>query len=115
MLQDGDRVLVCLSGSSASLCLLHALRQFVRARQLHVELAAVALMAVATPAATVITGRFECVEVGGRLSIGGIDPRAMMVYLRDLGVRFYCEPLGKFRDEFTLDSHRWAFTLEQLL
>lgn len=75
MLHDGDRILVCLSGSSASLCLLHALRQFVRARQLH----HVVLAAVSLGPAT-----------------GGMDPRALMLYLRDLRVRLYCEPLGEF-------------------
>lgn len=77
MVLDGDRILVGLSGTSASLSLLHALRQFVRARQLHVELAAV--------------------QLGGGCDV---DPRALMLYLRDLGVRFHCEPLGESTDQF---------------
>lgn len=74
MVQNGDRILIALSGSSASLAMLHALRQFVHVRQLPgVELAAVMLSG----------------------ADGGLDPRALMVYLRDLGVRFHCEPLGE--------------------
>lgn len=65
MLRDGDKVLVCISGSSASICLIHLLRQFIRARGLHVELGAVTVG--------------DCV---------GVDPRALMLYLRDLGVDF---------------------------
>lgn len=65
MLREGDKALVCISGSSASICLIHLLRQFIRARGLHVELAAVTIG--------------NCV---------GVDPRALMLYLRDLGVDF---------------------------
>jgi len=68
MLRDGDKVLVCISGSSPSLCMLHMLRQFCRARGLHVDFGAVTVG--------------ECV---------GIDPRALMLYLRDLGVEFIFE------------------------
>lgn len=68
MLRDGDKVLVCISGSSSSICLLHLLRQFIRARGLHVELGAVTVG--------------DCV---------GVDPRALMLYLRDLGIDFIFE------------------------
>lgn len=68
MLRDGDKVLVCISGSSSSICLVHLLRQFIRARGLHVDLAAV--------------------TVGDNV---GVDPRALMLYLRDLGVDFIFE------------------------
>ncbi|XP_055526991.1 uncharacterized protein LOC129719614 isoform X3 [Wyeomyia smithii] len=68
MIKDSDRILVCLSGSSSSLCLLHLLRQFIRARHLsNVQLA------------TVTFG--DC----------GVDPRALMLYLRELGVEFFYE------------------------
>ncbi|XP_065074268.1 uncharacterized protein LOC135698290 isoform X2 [Ochlerotatus camptorhynchus] len=68
MLKDGDRVMICLSGSSSSLCLVHLLRQFIRARNLsNVQLA------------TVTFG--DC----------GVDPRALMLYLRELGVEFFYE------------------------
>ncbi|XP_055618450.1 uncharacterized protein LOC129763418 isoform X4 [Toxorhynchites rutilus septentrionalis] len=68
MIKDGDRIMVCLSGSSSSLSLLHLLRQFVRARNLsNVQLA------------TVCFG--DC----------GVDPRALMLYLRELGVEFFYE------------------------
>ncbi|KFB46700.1 AGAP003084-PA-like protein [Anopheles sinensis] len=72
MLKDGDRVLVCISGSSSSLCLLHLLHQFCRTRQLQVQLAAI--------------------TIGG--SDGGVDPRALMLYLKELGVTFFYEPLA---------------------
>lgn len=72
MLRDGDKILVCLSGSSASFCLLHVLRQFSRARQIHIDLGVVTL---GTPA---------------------IDPRVLMLYMRDLGVNFSLEQQGKF-------------------
>lgn len=70
MLKDGDKILVCLSGSSSSLCVLHALRQFSRARRIHIEL--------------------------GVISIGdcGVDPRALMLYMRDLGVEYFLESQG---------------------
>jgi tRNA(Ile)-lysidine synthase TilS/MesJ len=68
MLRDGDKVLVCVSGSSSSICLIHLLRQFIRARGLHVELGAVTVG--------------DCV---------GVDPRALMLYLRDLRVDFIFE------------------------
>ncbi|XP_058840010.1 uncharacterized protein LOC131695491 isoform X1 [Topomyia yanbarensis] len=68
MIKDSDRILVCLSGSSSSLCLLHLLRQFTRARHLsNVQLA------------TVTFGD------------SGVDPRALMLYLRELGVEFFYE------------------------
>lgn len=77
MIRDGDRVLVALSGSSASLLLLHAIRQFARARCLHIEL--------------------------GAASIGapGIDPRALMLYLRDLGVEYIFEQPCECDRDFT--------------
>lgn len=68
MLRDGDKVLVCVSGSSSSLCLIHLLRQFIRARGLHVDLGALTIG--------------DCV---------GVDPRALMLYLRDLGIEFIFE------------------------
>lgn len=63
-----DKVLVCISGSSSSICLIHLLRQFIRARGLHVDLGAVTVG--------------DCV---------GVDPRALMLYMRDLGVDFIFE------------------------
>lgn len=71
MLKDGDRVLVCLSGTSSSLCLLHALRQFSRARGIQIELGAVSL------------------------GSSGVDPRALMLYLRDLNVKYMFEHISK--------------------
>lgn len=67
MISHGDRVLVAISCSASSLSLLHALRQFSRARNIIIEL--------------------------GACSIGapGIDPRALMLYLRDLGIRYHYE------------------------
>lgn len=68
MLRDGDKVLVCISGSSSSICLIHLLRQFVRARGWHVEL--------------------------GTVTIGdgiGVDPRALMLYFRDLNTEYIYE------------------------
>lgn len=73
MLRDGDKILVCLSGSSASLCLIHVLRQFSRARQIHIEIGVITL---GTPT---------------------IDPRVLMLYMRDLGVSFTLEQQGKFK------------------
>lgn len=73
MLKDGDRILICLSGSSASLSLLHAIRQFSRARGLQIELGAVSL------------------------GSSGVDPRALMLYLRDLNVKYIFEQLSKDR------------------
>lgn len=68
MLRDGDKILVGISGSSASICLLHAIRQFTRARGLHVTV----------QAATI-----------GELK--GIDPRALMMYLHELGIEYFYE------------------------
>lgn len=68
MLRDGDRVLVCISGSSSSMCLIHLLRQIIRARGWHVEL--------------------------GTVTIGdgiGVDPRALMLYFRDLSTEYIYE------------------------
>ncbi|XP_053669078.1 uncharacterized protein LOC128719479 [Anopheles marshallii] len=72
MLKEGDRVLVCLSGSSSSLCLLHLLHQFRQTRQLKVDLAAVTV------------GGGDC----------GVDPRTLMLYLKELGVTYFYEPLA---------------------
>lgn len=74
MIKDGDRILACLSGSSASLLLLHAIRQYARARGMHVEISAVAL------------------------SPSGVDPRALMLYLRDLDIRCVFDQIGKYRN-----------------
>ena len=70
MLKDGDKILVCLSGSCTSICLLHALRQFTRARGIHVKLGAVSV------------------------GILGVDPRALMLYLKDLGIEYFYEEQG---------------------
>lgn len=72
-----DRILVAISCSSSSLSLLHAIRQFARARNISVEI--------------------------GACSIGapGIDPRALMLYLRDLGIRYHYEERGKIFYHFT--------------
>lgn len=67
LIRDGDKILVCMSGSSSSMCLIHLLRQFSRARGLHVELAALTLNST------------------------GVDPRALMLYMRDLGIEFIYE------------------------
>lgn len=56
-----------MSGSSSSMCLIHLIRQFSRARGLHVELAALTLNST------------------------GVDPRALMLYMRDLGIEFIYE------------------------
>lgn len=68
MIRDGDKILVGISGSSASVCLLHAIRQFTRARGLHVTITAA--------------------TVG---DLKDIDPRALMLYLHDLGVEYFYE------------------------
>ncbi|XP_063703665.1 uncharacterized protein LOC134833313 isoform X2 [Culicoides brevitarsis] len=67
MLKDGDRVMVAVSGSSSSLCLLHLIRQFCRARGLHVLLGAVTI------------------------GDSSMDPRALMLYMRNLGVEYFYE------------------------
>lgn len=71
MISHGDRILVAISCSASSLSLLHALRQFSRARNIPVQL--------------------------GVCSIGapGIDPRALMLYLSDLGIKYHYEERSK--------------------
>ncbi|XP_055716348.1 uncharacterized protein LOC129810101 isoform X3 [Phlebotomus papatasi] len=64
MIKDGDQILVGVSGSSASLCLLHILHQYTKARNLKVSLSACTL--------------------GG----SDIDPRVLMLYLKDLGINY---------------------------
>lgn len=73
MLKDGDRVMVAVSGSSSSLCLLHLIRQFSRARGLHIILGAVTI------------------------GDASMDPRALMLYMRNLGVEYFYEQ-GKVSD-----------------
>ncbi|XP_037051860.1 uncharacterized protein LOC119085529 isoform X4 [Bradysia coprophila] len=70
MIKDGDKILVCLSGSSSSLCMLHAVRQFSRARGLHIDIGAVSI------------------------GTSGVDPRALMLYLRDLDVKFFVDQIS---------------------
>lgn len=72
MIKDGDKILVCLSGSSSSICLLHAIRQFSRARGLHIDIGAVSI------------------------GTSGVDPRALMLYLRDLDVKFIVDQISEF-------------------
>ncbi|XP_070494221.1 uncharacterized protein [Chironomus tepperi] len=69
LIRDGDKILVCISGSSSSVCLIHLIRQFSRARGLHVDL-------------TVLTVSDENTAV---------DPRILMLYMRDLDVKFVYE------------------------
>ncbi|XP_050071794.1 uncharacterized protein LOC126559666 [Anopheles maculipalpis] len=85
MLQEGDRVLVCLSGSSSSMCLLHLLRQFCQTRQLKVELAAV--------------------TVGGDCEV---DPRTLMLYLKELGVTYFYEPQASTNESLSDQLMRHA-------
>ena len=67
MVSHGDRILVGCNSDASSISLLHALRQFSRARNIRIEL--------------------------GACSVGApcIDPRALMLYLRDLGVKYHYE------------------------
>ncbi|XP_052870070.1 uncharacterized protein LOC128275561 isoform X3 [Anopheles cruzii] len=90
MVKNGDRILVCLSGSSSSLCLLHLLRQFCHTRQLNVDLAAI--------------------------SIGhtGVDPRSLMLYLKELGVTYFYEPHvsdGQLEDQLTHHAYRRQYNV----
>ncbi|XP_049531773.1 uncharacterized protein LOC125949110 isoform X3 [Anopheles darlingi] len=90
MLKNGDRVLVCLSGSSSSLCLLHLLRQFCRARQLNVELGAITI------------GETE------------VDPRALMLYLKELGVTYFYEPVAsdqQLEEQLLAHAYRRQYTI----
>ncbi|GAB0094866.1 Pyridoxal phosphate-dependent transferase [Sergentomyia squamirostris] len=64
MIHDGDRVLVGLSGSTSSLSLLHILNQYSKTRNLNITVAACTLGAA------------------------DIDPRVLMLYLKDLGVNY---------------------------
>lgn len=76
MVKDGDKILACLSGSSASLCLLHAIRQYSRARGIHVEIGALSL------------------------NPSGVDPRALMLYLRDLDINYILDQLSNENNNF---------------
>ncbi|XP_001662501.2 uncharacterized protein LOC5576154 isoform X1 [Aedes aegypti] len=92
MIKDGDRILVCLSGSSSSLCLLHLLRQFIRARHLsNIQLA------------TVTFG--DC----------GVDPRALMLYLRELGIEYFYEQcdssLDNLQERLIQVAHRRGYNV----
>ncbi|XP_062554929.1 uncharacterized protein LOC134220005 isoform X2 [Armigeres subalbatus] len=91
MIRDGDRILVCLSGSSSSLCMLHLLRQFIRARHLsNIQLA------------TVSFG--DC----------GVDPRALMLYLRELGVEYFyehCESLENLQEKLITVAQRRGYNV----
>ncbi|XP_021712647.1 uncharacterized protein LOC110681180 isoform X2 [Aedes aegypti] len=92
MIKDGDRILVCLSGSSSSLCLLHLLRQFIRARHLsNIQLA---------------TATFgDC----------GVDPRALMLYLRELGIEYFYEQCDSspdnLQERLTQVAHRRGYNV----
>jgi tRNA(Ile)-lysidine synthase TilS/MesJ len=71
MIKDGDKILVCVSGSSSSLCLMHGIRQFSRARGLHIELGAV--------------------TIAENL---GLDPRCLMLHMKSFekdGVEYIFE------------------------
>ncbi|XP_035897077.1 uncharacterized protein LOC118505424 isoform X5 [Anopheles stephensi] len=89
MLQEGDRVLVCLSGSSSSMCLLHLLHQFCQTRQLKIELAAVT------------------VGAGGDCEV---DPRTLMLYLKELGVTYFYEPQAATNESLSDQLMRHART-----
>ena len=78
MLQDGDRVLVCLSGGKDSLSLLHTLWQyhfFSAARGVQFSLGAVT------------------VDPGS----ASYNPRPLIPYLAALGVTYFFEEQGKLR------------------
>ncbi|XP_055677378.1 uncharacterized protein LOC129786407 isoform X3 [Lutzomyia longipalpis] len=64
MVKEGDKILVGLSGSTPSLCLLHILQQYAEIRSLNITIGACTL------------GSSE------------IDPRLLMLYLRDLGINY---------------------------
>ncbi|CRL05986.1 CLUMA_CG019148, isoform A [Clunio marinus] len=94
MLRDGDKVLICISGSSSSICLLHLLRQFTRVRGLHVE--------------------FGAVTIGESV---GLDPRALMLYLRDLGIDFIFEasdPAVSLKTRLSTIARRKGFNVVAL-
>lgn len=56
---------------SVHIGMLHAVRQFSRARGLHIEIGAVSI------------------------GTSGVDPRALMLYLRDLDVKFFVDQISK--------------------
>ena len=75
MIQDGDRVLVCLSGGKDSLSLLHALRQYqhyIRARGVEFELGAVTI----DPKSS------------------SYNPAPLIPYLKSLGIPYFYEEQG---------------------
>lgn len=53
--------------------MLHAVRQFSRARGLHIDIGAVSI------------------------GTSGVDPRALMLYLRDLDVKFFVDQISKLK------------------
>lgn len=76
--------MVAVSGSSSSLCLLHLIRQFTRARGLHIILGAVTI------------------------GDASMDPRALMLYMRNLGVEYFYEQ-GKIIIDF-LTKYKFNLT-----
>lgn len=77
LIREGDKILVCVSGSSSSICLIHLIRQFSRARGLHVDLSALAIPDENT----------------------AVDPRVLMLYMRDLDIKFLYEGDNNFDTE----------------
>ncbi|CAH1728432.1 unnamed protein product [Chironomus riparius] len=93
LIRDGDKILVCISGSSSSVCLIHLIRQFSRARGLHVDL-------------SVLTVSDENIAV---------DPRILMLYLRDLDIKFIYESDNnldtEMRQKLSLIAKRKCFNV----
>lgn len=79
------------------MCLIHLIRQFSRARGIHVELTALTLNDSQT----------------------GVDPRALMLYMRDLGIEFIFEsdfemPTMSLRDKLATIAKRKGFNVVAL-
>ena len=87
---------MCISGSSSSVCLIHLIRQFSRARGLHVDLSVLSISDENT----------------------AVDPRILMLYMRDLDVKFIYESDNNFdtemRQKLTLIAKRKCFNVMAL-
>lgn len=87
---------MCISGSSSSICLIHLIRQFSRARGFHVDLSVLTLSDENT----------------------AVDPRILMLYMRDLDVKFIYEsdnnPESEMRQKLSLIAKRKCFNVMAL-